>query len=90
MKYLMMSLIILGCVSCAPFQLQVSILQTNEYILPTGSTSSNKVLSITCDDVKAYGNGNYVFTDQMLNLYKSPTTNSSNKLDATFPLIGGF
>ena len=74
---------------CAPFNVQLSVFQSNNYVLGDEVTHSNRVLSVSTDEpTKSYGNGNKVIIHQMNNLYKSPTTNSSNRLDATFPLMG--
>lgn len=90
MKYLILSLMILVCTSCAPFNVQLSIFQSNKYILGDEQTSSNKVLSVTSDEPsKSYGNGNKVIIHQMNTLYKSPTTNSSNSVPISVPLIPG-
>ena len=89
MKKLIVFLSLMMLTGCAPFNVQISLFQSNDYILGDEQTSSNKVLSVTCDEPsKSYGNGNKVIIHQMNNLYKSPMTNSSNKFDASFPLMG--
>lgn len=89
MKKLVLCLSLLMLTGCAPFNVQISFFQSNDYILGESQTSSNKVCSITSDEPsRSYGNGNKVIIHQSNVMYRSPVTNSSNSVPLTFPLMG--
>jgi hypothetical protein len=87
--YLAIGLILL-VTGCAPFQCEVALFQYNDYTL---ANSKDEVSIVHTNEPKStktesYGNNNRAVVKQSMILYKSPTTNSSNSVPVTLPLMG--
>lgn len=88
MKKLVLCLSLLTLTGCAPFQVDFSLYERNTYTVPCDGTHSNAP-GLTSDlSERSYGNNNHVTVNQSMVLWKSPTTNSSNSVPITLPLMG--
>lgn len=83
-KLIVICLVCLAITGCAPFQANFALYEKTVYVIPSGTNC----VFITKDDGKSYGNNNTVIIKQNMVLWKSPTTNSSNSLPVTLPLMG--